>query len=320
MGKIAGNTVLVTGGAGFIGSNLVSQIIDKADRVIVYDNLSSGKYSLVKQFIQSKNFRFVKGDLLDKKLLNKAMKAEKPDIIVHFAANPDIQRGTKDTELDIEQGPIATHNLLEAARFNDVNAILYSSSSAVYGRADIKPTPETYGPLKPISLYAASKLACEGLITAYNGLYGIDYRIYRFANVVGRNQTHGVIVDFIRKLKNDSKYLTVLGNGKQRKAYIDVIDCVNAILAGYENSTPAAILNLATFGQSSVANIASSVIAKVAPNAKIKYTGTEQGWPGDVPNTYMDNSKMLSLHIKLKYKTSDEVIKHAIEILTEEIR
>jgi UDP-glucose 4-epimerase len=316
MPKIDGKTVLVTGGAGFIGSNFVERILGRAGRVIAYDNLSSGRYDLIKGFIKNRKFRFVKGDVLDYKTLSRVMKEEKPEVVIHFAANPDIQRGTKETDLDIQQGPVATHNLLEAARQNSVKSILYSSTSAIYGMANVKPTPENYGPLKPISLYAASKLACEGLITAYGSLYGMNYYIYRFANIVGRNQTHGVIVDFIHKLKKNPKSLEVLGNGKQRKAYMDVVDCVDAMVFTYENAKPNQIINLATSGQTSVAEIARQVIARVSPEAKIRYTGTRQGWPGDVTNTHLDNTRMLKLGIRLKYERSNEVVKHAIEILT----
>jgi len=310
--KIDGKTVFVTGGAGFIGSNMVERIVDRAKRVIVYDNLSSGKYDSIRGFEGRKNFRFVKGDLLDAKLLNELIKEEKPEVIIHFAANPDIRLGTKSTFLDLEQGPIATYNLLEAARQHNVKAIMYSSSSVIYGRAKWLPTPEDYGPLIPISLYGASKLACEGLITAYNSLFGIDYYIYRFANVVGKNQTHGVILDFMKKLKKDGRSLEVLGNGKQRKSYIDVIDCVDAMLFAYGKEKDA-ILNLATHGQTGVDMIAKEVIARIAPGAKVKYTGTEQGWPGDIPDAYLDNAKMLALGIKLVYKSSNEAVTHAIE-------
>ncbi|MDE1870219.1 MAG: NAD-dependent epimerase/dehydratase family protein [Candidatus Micrarchaeota archaeon] len=319
MQKIDNKTVLVTGGAGFVGSNLVAQAIDKAKRIVVYDNLSSGKYNLIKNFDGRKNFRFVKGDLLDAKLLNQVMKEERPDVIAHLAANPDIRLGTKNAFLDLEQGPIATNNLLEAARQNDVNAIIYSSSSVVYGRAKRQPTPETYGPLAPISLYGASKLACEGLITAYNGLYGIDYYIHRFANVVGNNQSHGVIFDFMNKLRENGSRLKVLGNGKQKKSYMDVIDCVNAIVFVYEKDKNV-VLNLATTGQTEVSTIAKEVIARVAPGAKIEYTGTEQGWPGDVPNTHLDSAMMRRKGIKLTYKISDEAVMHAINLACKTMR
>ncbi|MDE1870276.1 MAG: NAD-dependent epimerase/dehydratase family protein [Candidatus Micrarchaeota archaeon] len=302
----------MTGGAGFIGSNMVERIADRAERVIVYDNLSSGRYELIRRFEERDNFRFVKGDLLDVKLLNGIIKEEKPEVIVHLAANPDIRLGTKNAFLDLEQGPIATHNLLDVARQHNVKAIMYSSSSVVYGKAKLLPTPENYGPLIPISLYGASKLACEGLITAYSNLFGINYYIYRFANVVGKNQTHGVILDFVKKLKKEGRSLEVLGDGKQRKSYIDVADCVDAMLFAYEKEKDM-ILNLATHGQTGVEMIAKEIIARVAPGAKIKYTGTEQGWPGDVPDAYLDNAKMLAMGVKLEYKSSNEAVTHAIE-------
>jgi UDP-glucose 4-epimerase len=312
---LSGTTFFVTGGAGFIGSNLAERLLGYGAKVWVYDNLSSGNYSFLKPFEGSGLFRFVKGDLLDFGMLSKTMKEAKPDIVVHLAANPDVRRGIAETRLDLEQGTIATYNVLEAMRLSNSKEILFSSSSTVYGDAKLKPTPEHYGPLKPISLYGASKLASEGLITAYAHLFGFRYYIYRFANVVGKNLTHGVIVDFAKKLEKNKKELEVLGNGLQRKSYIDVEDCVDAMLLVREKSSESEIVNLATIGQTPVKRIAEEIVARVAPNAKIRYTGTEQGWPGDIANTWLDNTKMLEIVLKLIYMTSDEAVLHAIDLV-----
>lgn len=223
------------------------------------------------------------------------------------------------TNLDLEQGTFATYNVLEAARKADVKDILFSSSSVVYGIARTKPTPEDYGPLKPISLYGASKLACEGLVTSFGHLFGMRYFIYRFANVVGVNGTHGIILDLLRKLERNNNKLEVLGNGKQRKSYIDVGDCVSAMLSIYENSKDSEnIFNLSTDDQISVDEIAKLVIHRASPKAKIEYTGTLQGWPGDVPDAYLSNQKMKDLGIKLRYTESKEVIVNAVDLMTKQ--
>ncbi|MEM4089042.1 MAG: NAD-dependent epimerase/dehydratase family protein, partial [Candidatus Micrarchaeaceae archaeon] len=179
----------MTGGAGFIGSNMVEALLKLGANVVAYDNLSSGRYEFLKEFEKYKGFKFIEGDLLNLDKLSVSMKRSNADAVVHLAANPDIRLGIKYTNLDLRQGTIATYNVLEAARKSDVRDILFSSSSVVYGRASIKPTPENYGPLLPISLYGAAKLASEGLITSFSNLFGMRYYIYRFANVVGKNGT-----------------------------------------------------------------------------------------------------------------------------------
>lgn len=205
MKGLAGKTVFVTGGAGFVGSNMCELLVHAGAKVIVYDNLGSGRYELVKPLAGRKNFLFHKADLLDRERLSKAMGGSEIDLVIHLAANPDVALGTKQTSLDLEQGTIATYNVLEEARRNDIHDIMFSSSSVVYGIADVLPTPEEYGPLLPISLYGASKLASEALITSFSHLYGMDYYIYRFANVIGRNATHGVVIDFLRKLRKNPR-------------------------------------------------------------------------------------------------------------------
>ncbi len=314
MESLKGKHVLVTGGAGFIGSNMCSALLNAGAYVTAYDNLSYGNYSFIKDFEQNLNFNFVKEDLLNIEALEKALRENSIDTVIHLAANPDIRKGHTNTDLDLKQGTIATYNVMEAARKTSVKNIMFSSSSVVYGRAAKLPTPEEYGPLKPISLYGSSKLASEGLITAFSHLFGFNYYIYRFANVVGKNQTHGVIIDFIKKLRANSNELEVLGNGTQKKAYIDVEDCVNGMLFAFERSNEKEnIFNISTDEQTSVAEIADAVIKRVAPNARIRYTGTEQGWPGDVTNAFLSAEKLKALGWKPRMG-SKQAVEHAIEL------
>lgn len=313
MKTVSGDNIFVTGGAGFVGSNTVELLLKRGANVTVYDNLSSGRYEFMKPFVGMRNFKFIKADLLDRRALARAMKGSGTDLIIHLAANPDVSKGTKQTDLDLQQGTMTAYNVLEEARKNNVKEIMFSSSSVVYGIADVKPTPEDYGPELPISLYGASKLASEGLITAFSHLYGLDYYIYRFANVIGKNSTHGVVLDFIRKLKKNPRTLEVLGNGRQRKSYIDVEDCVNAMMYIHARSdSKENVYNLATDGQTSVDEIARMVIAKVSPMAKIRHTGGIQGWPGDIANTYLSNAKMKGAGVKLRFATSIDAVRNYV--------
>ncbi|MEM3839421.1 MAG: SDR family NAD(P)-dependent oxidoreductase [Candidatus Micrarchaeaceae archaeon] len=320
MDKISGKSVFVTGGAGFIGSSFSRLLVEQECNVVVYDNLSSGRIEMIKDLEAKKNFKFVMADLLDVQKLEQAMHIAKPDVVIHLAANSDVQNGIKNTRLDLEQGTIATFNLLDAARKKDVKDILFSSSSVVYGLAKIKPTPEDYGPLKPISFYGASKLASEGLITAFSSLYGMNYYIFRFANIVGKNLTHGVILDFLRKLDKNSKKLDVLGNGTQRKSYMDVMDCIGAMLFVYKKSGDREnIYNLSLDDQITVKEIAELAVSEVAPGAKINYSKENFGWPGDVSDSYISNEKLKKLGFSPKCKTSREVVLHAIKACKEQI-
>ena len=192
----------ITGGAGFIGSNCVSHLLSKPENhVTVYDNLSSGKREFLAEFENDERFKFIEGDMLELDKLKGSLPGH--DIVFHFAANPDIRLGTVKTDVDLKNGIRATYNILEAMRLTGVNKIAFSSSSTVYGEATIRPTPESYGPSIPISLYAGAKLGAEGLITAFAYSFDMSAWIFRFANVIGRHGTHGVIVDFIEKLRKN---------------------------------------------------------------------------------------------------------------------
>ncbi len=309
--------IFVTGGAGFIGSHLVDKLIEKGNTVTVYDNLSSGDKQFIKQHFENKNFRFIKADLLDIKKLKKEMKNH--EVVFHIAANPHVRLGERQTDLDLNQGIIATYNILESMRLNDIKKIVFSSSSVVYGETLAISLPETYGPTLPISFYGAGKLGAEGLISAFCGTFDFQSWIYRFANIVGTRGTHGVIVDFIDKLRKNPAELEILGNGRQQKPYIHVSDCVDAIIFGFEKSNePLNLFNISCDTTTTVTRIAEILTEEMnLKNVKFKYTGGERGWKGDIPRFQLDAKKINKLGWKAKY-TSDEAIRKSIKELLEE--
>jgi UDP-glucose 4-epimerase len=301
----------VTGGAGFIGSHLVDKLIEKNYEVTVFDNLSSGKKEFIKHHFENKLFNFIEADLLDLEKVKKEIKNH--DIVFHLAANPFVRLGEKQTRLDLEQGPIATYNVLESMRLNDIKKIVFSSSSVVYAETPPIEIPETYGPTLPISLYGAAKLGCEGLISSFCGTFDFQAWIYRFANVVGIRGTHGVIVDFIKKLEENPKELEILGNGKQKKPYLHVKELVEGIIYGLENSDKKINLyNLGVDSNTTVNRIAELVLEEMnLSDVKFKYTGGKRGWAGDVPRFQLSTDKMKKLGWKAKL-SSDEAVRKAI--------
>lgn len=305
----------VTGGAGFIGSHLVDKLLKQGDQVTSFDNLSSGKKGFFKDHLNNKNFNFIESDLLDLNKLKKAIKDH--DRVFHIAANPFVRLGEKQTRLDLDQGAIATYNVLEAMRTNDLKKIAFSSSSVVYAETPDFSIAETYGPTLPISLYGAGKLAAEGLISAFCGTFGLQAWIYRFANVVGIRGTHGVIVDFIEKLKKNPKELEILGNGKQRKPYLHVSDIVDAIIYGYEKSrNQVNLFNIGCDSNTTVTRIAEMVVEEMRlKGVEFKYTGGIRGWPGDVPRFQLDTNKLNKLGWKARYSSDEAVRKSIKEIL-----
>jgi UDP-glucose 4-epimerase len=285
--------------------------------VTVYDNLSTGREEFISEHLGKPFFRFVKGDLLDIAKLSKEMRGH--DSVWHMAANPDIRKGTESTMVDLEQNTIATYNTLECARRADVKSFVFSSTSTIYGRAKVVPTPEDYGPCLPISLYGASKLACEGLVSAYAELYGIKGWIFRFANIVGHRSTHGILFDLVEKLNNDPKTLEVLGDGKQQKSYLLVEECVDGMLYGFKHAKEKLnYFNLCANDQIYVKRIVDILVKETKlKNVKIKYTGGESGWRGDVPKFLLDNRKMKKLGWKPKHM-SEQAVKAAAKIVVNE--
>ena len=307
--------VFVTGGAGFIGSHLVDKLIQDGHTVTCFDNLSSGNKKFLSHLKDNDKLTFIEGDLLDIDLIKNLIKSR--EVVFHIAANPFVRLGEEQTRLDLEQGPIATYNLLEAMRVNNIKKIVFSSSSVVYAETPPIALPETYGPTLPISLYGAGKLGAEGLISAFCGTFDFQAWIYRFANVVGIRGTHGVIVDFIDKLNKNPNELEILGNGKQQKPYLHVYDVVEGIMHGFEKSNEKInLFNLGPDSNTTVTRIAEMVVEEMGlSNVEFKYTGGSRGWKGDVPRFQLDASKIKKLGWNEKY-TSDEAVRKSIrEIL-----
>ena len=309
---------LVTGGAGFIGSHLVDELVDAGYSVKIIDNLSSGSLALVNHQIAAGNAEFIEGDITS---IDDVLQATKEvDVVFHMAANPDIRLGTQVTDTDLKQGTIATYNILEAMRINNVNKIVFASSSVVYGEDAPMPTPESFGPCLPISLYGASKVGSEGLITSWVGTFDFQAWIFRFANIIGNRGTHGVIFDFIHKLKRDNSRLEVLGNGLQEKSYMEVKDCVRGMMHIFNTSTsPINLYNLGSHDTCSVRRIAEIVVEETGcRDATIEYTGGDRGWAGDIPRAMLSIEKMLSTGYDVKYN-SEAAVRHTTKCLIEEI-
>ena len=309
---------LVTGGAGFIGSHLVDALVDEGKKVRVIDNFSSGREEFLAHHEGEGAVEVCRGDLLDRESVIAAM--EGVETVHHLAANPDIRLGTEVTDTDLKQGTVATYNVLEAMRVSGVGRISFASSSAVYGEAGVMPTPEDYGPIMPISLYGASKLASEALITAWAGTFGAQGFIHRFANIVGPRGTHGVIFDFIHKLKRDPSRLEVLGDGNQEKSYMSAHDCVQSMIHVISLGDEGTVLNnLGTGDTCSVSRIAEIVIEESGlEGVSIDYTGGKRGWAGDVPKTYLDVTKLLGSGFE-PTSMSEQAVRDTARVLISEI-
>jgi len=297
----------VTGGAGFVGSNLVERLMQRGGRVTVYDNLSLGRKEHLAPFLTNKRFRFIKADLLDRPRLKRAMAGA--DVVWHMAANSDIGYGERYTDWDLKQGTIATYNVLEAMRLLGIKELVFASSSAIFGDTGTKHITEDYGPLAPISFYGASKLACEGLITAFCHNYEMQAWMYRFANVVGDNATHGVLHDFVNRLRKDPTRLRILGDGKQRKPYLYVKECVDGMLFGFDHADERVnVFNLGCAGSTSVDTIAGIVIKEMGLRGVARsYTGGTRGWKSDVPQVRFNVSKLARLGWRAKLTSNDAV-------------
>lgn len=299
---------IVTGGAGFIGSNLVDRLLADGHQVTVVDNFSTGQRRFIEQALSHQNCRLVEANLLNLDILKKTFEGN--DAIFHFAANADVRFGTEHPRKDLEQNTIATYNVLEAMRFNGIKRIVFSSTGSVYGEAKIIPTPEDAPFPLQTSLYGASKLAGEGLIAAYSEGFGFQSWIFRFVSILGERYTHGHVFDFYKQLKDDSTTLQVLGNGKQRKSYLYVQDCIDAILLGMERSTDK--VNIFNLGVNSYCEVNDSIgwiCEALGVNPMIKYSGGARGWIGDNPFIFLETKKIRDLGFSPKLSIRDGVIK-----------
>lgn len=299
---------LVTGGAGFIGSNLVDRLLAQGHEVVAYDNLVSGRREFLKQAESSPKFRFVQGDLTDTELLSTSMSGV--DFVFHFAANADVRFGTHHPEKDLKQNTIATFNVLEAMRSRGVSKIAFSSTSSVYGEAKVIPTPEDAPFPVQTSLYAASKLAGEGLITAYCEGFGYQAWIFRFVSILGARYTHGHVFDFVKKLRSDPTQLHILGNGLQRKSYMDVTDCIDSIMLVVERAKDKVnIFNLGTGDACIVNDSVGWICERLGIKPKLTYSGGERGWIGDNPVIQLDVSRVRGLGWSPKFNIREGVVR-----------
>jgi UDP-glucose 4-epimerase len=306
----------VIGGAGFIGSHLVEALAARGP-VTIYDNLSIGKREFVSGPLASGACTLIEADVLDLDRLTQAVMGH--DLVVHLAANPEARWGLDNPRLDLEQGTIATWNVLEAMRRSSVKQLVFSSSGTVYGDTAELCCEADLGQL-PISLYGASKLAGEALVSAFVECFDLTAWIYRFGNVVGPRGTHGAALDFLKKLARNPDELEVLGDGSQAKPYVYVTDCVSAILFGLDHARDRLnVFNIAPPDTTSVARIAELCVrASPYANARIRYTGGDRGWKGDVPKSRLDASKLAALGYRLP-RSSDEAVYAAVQSLAQQV-
>jgi len=307
----------VTGGAGFIGSHLVDYLLRDNHEVTVFDDMSSGKKEFIAHHFDHKNFTFIRADLINAKRVEKEIKDH--DTVFHIAANPDVRQGAQQPEI-AKKDILATYNVLDAMRKQHINKIVFSSSSTIYGETPPQPLPENYGPLFPISVYGAAKLASEGLISSFCHTYDMQGWIYRFANIVGEHGTHGVIVDFINKLKKNPHELEILGDGKQKKPYLYATECIEGILYGFTHAQDQVnAFNLGVDSATEVTRIGELVVEAMGlQDVSFKYTGGTRGWKGDVPQFQFDVTKINKLGWKPSL-TSDEAVQKAVKDLLQEL-
>ena len=306
---IPSSRVLITGGAGFIGSHFVDALIRGSEHVCVYDNLSGGSLENVSRWMANPRFVFRPKDLRTIEVSD----MQDCEIVLHLAANPEVRTTLTDPATHFQQNVEATFALLEAVRRADsIKTLVFTSSSTVYGDASIVPTPEDYSPLEPISVYGASKLACEALITAYAHTYGFRAVIYRLANIVGPRSRHGVTYDFVQKLKKDPKRLEILGDGTQRKSYLYIDDLIESIILSLEKSNRRVeVLNVGSEDQVDVGSIAQIVIEEMElKGISLAFTGGVdggRGWKGDVKNMHLDIKKLMSYGWSPKHTSADAI-------------
>lgn len=301
----------VTGAAGFIGSNLVDRLLADGETVIGWDNLSTGQERFLATASKHSRFRLVRGDNLDLAALSKAMAGA--DIVFHLAANADVRFGTQHPGRDLEQNTVATHHVLEAMRANGIRRIAFASTGSVYGEATVIPTPEDAPFPIQTSLYAASKLAGEGMITAYAEGFGLEAYIFRFVSILGERYTHGHVFDFHRALREHSGRLQVLGDGTARKSYLYVHDCTDAMLHVIRLGTAATakhrvqIYNLGTPEYVSVADSVAVICDALGLKPELRFTGGDRGWVGDNPFIFLDTAKIAATGWRPKLTIRDAI-------------
>ena len=315
------NKYFIIGGAGFIGSHLVNLILQREDSsyVVIYDNFSSGKMWHLDEVKDNPNIEIVREDVKNLDTLKEAMKGA--DVVYHFASNPDIAKAITQPDIDFWEGTYLTNNVIESMRVNGIKNLLYSSGSGVYGDTGFKEADENYSPMLPISTYGASKLACESLICSYCHMFDMNASAFRFANVVGPHQTHGVGYDFIKKLLDNPNELEILGDGSQSKSYIYVSDVLNAMRLIEKNHLKGySFYNVATLDYITVNEIADIVTGIMSlESVEYKHTGGNRGWKGDVPVVRFSSEKIREKGWKNEF-TSKEAIEKSVKSMYEDAK
>ena len=298
----------ITGCGGFIGSNLADRLLRDGHSVVGYDNFSTGQLQFLETASRFPSFKLVHGDTLDFDRLKGAMQGT--DIVFHFAANADVRFGTDHPRKDLEQNTIATFNVLEAMRLNEIKRIVFPSTGSIYGEPKIFPTPEQAPFPVQTSLYGASKLACEGLIQAYCESFGFQSWIFRYVSILGERYTHGHVFDFYKRLRDSPDELYILGNGRQRKSYLAVQDCVEAMILAVEKARNTInIFNLGTDEYCEVNDSVRWITEHLGLDPRLTYSGGERGWIGDSPFIYLDCTKIRSLGWKPTLSIRDGIIR-----------
>ena len=284
----------VTGGAGFVGSNLVDRLLKLGHSVVAFDNLATGHERFLREALASPRGRLVRGDLLNDKLLTDAMGGS--DCVFHLAANADVRHGLEHTRKDVDQNILATFNVLEAMRANGIRRLAFSSTGSIYGEPAVFPTPEIAPFPIQTSLYGASKLAAEGLIHAYAEGFGWETYIFRFVSILGERYSHGHVFDFYGSLRRDPRELQVLGDGHQRKSYLYVQDCLDAILLAMEKAADKVnVFNLGTNEHCEVRDSVNWICRRLGLDPKLTFTGGQRGWIGDSPFIFLDCRRIRDL-------------------------
>jgi len=313
------NKYFIAGGAGFIGSHLARKILKEfpESEIVIYDNFSSGKMWHLDEISGNKNLKIFNDDIKNLDSLKEAMKG--CDIVYHFASNPDISKAVTQPDIDFWEGTYLTNNILEAIRVNGIKRLLYASGSGIYGDSGFNEVDEDYSPQLPISTYGASKLSCEALISSYCFMFDMNASAFRFANVVGPNQTHGVGYDFVRMLLQNNKELKILGDGSQSKSYIYVSDIVKALrTVENQNLKGFSYFNVATLDYITVKEIADIVTSLLElKKVEYKFTGGDRGWKGDVPIVRMNSEKIRKYGWENEFTSFDAMRKSVESIISD---